>query len=275
MVDFNPNHKFISDSNKDRLTTRFSLRHRVGLHMGEPQNQFSLSDIQNIGMLGYFLSGGKVNVGHDMPEINRIIGSAEPAKTLLLPNSPQTLQEGIPSQARQKIFGRALEIVEPNYDLFSFLCESISESNHMLSKLEGDNYISSVVIFDGQTIKEVLYKLLVDNLMNAIESVAQAWKDNDYIGGEVRILAYTEVDRLWIKTLDNGSGFADNLLKTAGREQISSRKNRANGDFYFSHSSEDHLLKTGFLANLLGWRLIVENRKDVQGASVALSIPYV
>ncbi len=192
------------------------------------------------------------------------------------------IKEHNPYDGRNKIYGQAYTMLKPitsdNYHL-----GALSHIEEMLDILESRQYISKRYIYQeyrkGETIpkrfttKEILLELLDQTLMNSIEAMCSKWAASNYVGSQVSVIAFTEQDKLWVRIIDNGGGFPEDVLSKIGNKSLSNRDTKSLNEFYFNEALNDHLFKTGQLAQVLGWELIAENNKNTGGASVSIVLP--
>ena len=191
-------------------------------------------------------------------------------------------KEHDPDIGRNKIYGKASTMVQPiDPDIYHQI--TLSNIGEMLNILESQKYISDKYIYQEYrkdetvprrfTTKEILLELLDQTLMNSIEATCKRWKASDYVGSRVSVIAFTEQDKLWVRIIDNGSSFPENVLPKIGNESLSSRDTRMPDEFYFNDALKDHLFKTGQLALILDWKLVAENNRFTGGASVSIVLP--
>lgn len=209
--------------------------------------------------------------------INRLKGYfAQPVKTMSRMNLWfNNLRKGLmtenPNLKRKQLYGQAVDIRETVNPKILFVRAS-DFAKEMLDKLERQGYLNKDIIFQGCTAKGVLTLLLEETIKNAIEVAAKKWKGMGYVGAEIGVVSFIENNELWVRILDNGTGFNEEVLKSAGRKSLTNKQ--AQKDYFkFEDSVKEHLFKMGQTATLLGWRLVVENRKDSQGGSVSVVLP--
>lgn len=156
------------------------------------------------------------------------------------------------------------------YHLFT---NAVSDFRDMLGILKQNSFLTRETALDGATSLDVLEVLGEETIINAVEAAADRWKPNEFVRSEVSTIAFLQDHNLWLRILDNGDGFSDSLLSRVGKELASSRDSRPQDDNYITESIRDHLYKMAKIIDKLGWRLVVENRREAQGASVSLVVP--
>ena len=193
------------------------------------------------------------------------------------------MKEHNPNYGRNKIYGEAYTMIKP-LELDEYHSGALSHIEEMLDVLEDQKYINSNKFIYQEygkdenipkrfTTKEILLELLDQTLMNSIESMSKKWKASNCVGSSVSVIAFTEQDKLWVRIIDNGGGFPEDLLSKIGNESLSNRDERSSDKYHFNEALKDHLFKTGQLVQTLGWKLIAENNKHTGGASISLVLP--
>ena len=174
-----------------------------------------------------------------------------------------------PKTYMKQIYGEGIEIKLPgNAETLFIIANELAKE--MLDKLEEKGYLNKDIVFQNYNTKEVLTPLLEETIKNSIEEIEKIYGRNKFIGGEIFIIAFEDKNRLLIQIEDNGNGFKEDVILNVGKESLTKRNKN---QFKFQNSLKDHLFKMGQLAAVLGWDLVVENKKDSQGAKVSLVLP--
>jgi hexokinase len=135
----------------------------------------------------------------------------------------------------------------------------------MLEELHDQGHISEVAWAATCDTGSILYRFFDEALKNATVYVTDKYFDAKLVGGQIILQAVIRDGELWLEVLDNGGGFSEEALERAGKERFTTTTDSdLRGWFLYIFTIE---------AEKMGWRLIIENRKDTQGARVALVIP--
>lgn len=146
-------------------------------------------------------------------------------------------------------------------------------SSDIVEDLQKKGYLGTEILSNRSTSREFLEAILLGTIMSAVESAGKKWAPERYVGMEIHVRAIPRGGKILFQILDNGPGFSPEVLEWIGKEAVTAKTGEFPDGSRIAGDMGRHLYNTSIATRQVGWDLVVENRTDVQGASISITLP--